>query len=155
MSSKTEKLRKIAEKIISDAGYEFVDLNFGKRGRNWYIQIFADKEGGITLSDCEKISNLYEFELEKLSEEVPLSNYRLEVSSPGLERPLKKKEDFARFSGRDVRIKLYAPVSGKRNFSGLLEGISPEGIVKLDIPNVGLTEIEFDNIASANLEVKI
>lgn len=153
--SRTEELRELAEKTVSGAGYEFVDLNFGKRGRNWYIQIFADKEGGITLSDCQKISELIEYELDRNVSGELLSDYRLEVSSPGLERPLKKREDYSRFSGRDAKIKVYAPVEGLRVIRGELVGISDNDTVEFRSREKGLISIELDNIASANLEVNI
>ena len=111
-------------------GYEFADIEFVKEGPNWYLRVFADKEGGISIDDCELISK----ELEKiLDENDPIEQaYFLEISSPGIDRPLKKKADFIKCNGETVDIKLYRPVEGSKEHTGKLVDYSDDGTVTIE-----------------------
>lgn len=98
-------VERISEEIAKELGYEIVDVDYVKEGPNWYLKIFADKEGGFSIDDCVALSRRVESALE---ENDPLETpYILEVSSPGLDRPLKKPKDFARSLGKLLEIRLF------------------------------------------------
>ncbi|WP_058485192.1 ribosome maturation factor RimP [Defluviitalea phaphyphila] len=114
--------------IIEEYKFELVDVEYVKEGSNWYLRIFIDKEGGITIDDCELVSRSLE---KKLDEEDPIKDsYILEVSSPGLDRPLKKESDFEKFKGQVVDVKLYKAVNKKKEYRGELKGLE-NNIVKI------------------------
>ena len=106
------------ESIIEDFGYELVDVEFVKEGPSYYLRVYIDKEGGVTIEDCVKTSRA----LEKiLDEKDPIEvAYTLEVSSPGLDRVLKKDKDFERFKGRVVDVKLYEAMDKQKRYQGEL-----------------------------------
>lgn len=113
--SKTEAL---IQPLIDENNFELVDVEWVKEGANWYLRVYIDKEGGIGVNDCVLISRAFEEILD--SEDYISENYIFEVSSPGLDRPLKKEKDFARSIGKDVEIKLYKPLEKKKEYSGIL-----------------------------------
>lgn len=107
------------EKELSQLGYELVDMEMSNRGK--MLRLFIDKPGGVTVDDCALVSNQVS---NFLSVENDVEYDRLEISSPGLDRVLKKANDFARFAGSRVKIKLRVPMDGnKKNFVGLLQGL--------------------------------
>ena len=110
--------------IMEANQFELVDVEWVKEGANWYLRAYVDKEGGITIDDCETVSRA----LGDISDEQDFiaENYILEVSSPGLDRPLKKKKDFERSLGKDVEIKLYKAIDKQKEFTGILEGYDDE-----------------------------
>ena len=115
-----KKVEEILLPMTDEAGFELVDVEYVKEGSNWYLRVFLDKEGGITIDDCESISRALE---KKLDENDPIeAAYVLEVSSPGLDRQLKKEKDFVRYAGSLVDVKLYQAQNGSRDWQGLLEG---------------------------------
>lgn len=107
------------EKIIAGTALELVDVEY-VRERNWYLRVFIDKQGGVDLEDCQAVSE----KLSKiLDEKDPISdNYLLEVSSPGLDRVLKKEKDFVRYQGRDVDIHFFKPYNGTKLLTAVLKG---------------------------------
>lgn len=112
--------------IIEANHFELVDVEYVKEGANWYLRIYADKEGGINIDDCVLISRALE---ERLDAEDFISDaYILEVSSPGLGRPLKKDKDFRRSLGEKVECKLYKAVDGQKEFEGVLEDFDADTI---------------------------
>ena len=119
MSNKVEtKVESLMEEILTGSDFELVDVEYVKE-RDWYLRIFVDKVGGVDLDDCKVLS-------EKLGELLDKENvidgaYILEMSSPGLDRVLKKDKDFVREAGKKVDVTLYAPIDGKKNFTGVLE----------------------------------
>jgi ribosome maturation factor RimP len=118
------------EPIIEEYKFELVDVEFVKEGPNWYLRVFADKEGGITIDDCALISRALD---KKLDQEDPIDTpYILEVSSPGLDRPLKKETDFERFKGEIVDVKLYKPINKKKQFQGELQGLENGNVSIID-----------------------
>ena len=136
--------------IINESGFELADIEFVKEGQNWYLRVYVDKEGGISIDDCETISRLAEKELDKKD---PIEQaYILEVSSPGIDRPLKKEADFVKFAGEIVDIKLYKAREKKKQFQGELKGL--EGTV-VTIIDEDEEEISFErkDIASIRLAV--
>ena len=116
-----EFVSSVVEGIIAGTEMELVDVDY-VRERDWYLRVYLDKPGGVDLDDCQMVS-------EKLSavldEKDPITeNYLLEVSSPGLDRVLKKDKDLIRYNGRDVDIQLFKPINGSKQFTGTLEGFT-------------------------------
>ena len=149
------RVEKITERlvmpIIQNENFELVDLEYKKEGSNQYLRIYIDKPGGITLDDCQKVSEQLGEELDR---EDPISeNYFLEVSSPGLDRPLKKDSDFIRFAGEIVEVKLYEALNGNKVIEGELVGLE-ENMIKINVANVGLLELPKEKVALTRLAVK-
>ncbi len=103
----------VVEQTVGGMGYELVDLEFAGRG---LLRVFIDAPAGIRMEDCERVSH----QLSRVLAVEHIDYERLEVSSPGLDRPLKKTSDFERFCGSEVTLKLRRPLEGRRNFTGLL-----------------------------------
>lgn len=126
---KTEIVAKTEElviPIIEENHFELVDVEYVKEGANWYLRIYADKEGGISIDDCVLISRALE---KKLDEEDFLSDpYILEVSSPGLGRQLKKDKDFARSTGEHVECRLFTEIEGSKDWDGILKGFDQDSV---------------------------
>jgi ribosome maturation factor RimP len=150
---KSEKLlqevREVVEPILQSQGYELVDLEYQRESRGWVLRIYLDREGGITLDDCSGVSHEVGAVLE-VKDVIP-NAYVLEVSSPGLTRPLKKPEDYNRFRNQLVKIKLFQPLDGRRNFKGTLLGLEVE-TVRVEADGQ-VFEIPLQSIAKANLEI--
>ncbi|MCT4606764.1 MAG: ribosome maturation factor RimP [Marinisporobacter sp.] len=127
----TEVVEELVLPFIQDTELELVDVEFVKEGQNWFLRVYIDKLDGVTLDDCQHVS---EYISEKLDEVDPIEqNYYLEVSSPGLDRPLKKDKDFERYKGRGVEVHLYQSLNGKKRIEGELVGLENEFIVlKMD-----------------------
>jgi ribosome maturation factor RimP len=146
----SEIVEQILGKYMIDNNYELVDVEFVKEGAHRYLRIYADKEGGITLDDCQNIS---QYLSAILDDQDPIKeNYFLEVSSPGLERPLKKDSDFEKYKGRKVEAKLFQPINGQKLIMGELEGLK-ENIVFIN-ENDSIIEIPKDKIALIKLVVE-
>lgn len=147
--SDVEKLiSSVVEDIIADTDLELVDVEY-VRERDWYLRVYLDKEGGIDLTDCQVVSEkLSEF----LDEKDPIKeNYLLEVSSPGLDRVLKKDKDFVRYNGQKVDIQLFKPVNGKKQYVGVLNGFTDSVFnILLDDKEV---EFERDLVAQMRLHI--
>ena len=142
-------LHHLIDITVTGLGYELVDLELSPRGR--VLRLFidqADKPSGIDVEDCALVSN-------QLSRVLAVENVdydRLEVSSPGLDRVLKKPADFERFAGAEVNLKLRLPMSGRRNFNGVLRGVQ-DGKVRLAI-DTGELELDLGNVDKARLVPK-
>lgn len=117
-------VEEMLEPIIKQKNYELVDIEYKKEGNHWYLRIYIDKEGGITVEDCQDISELVSAWLDE-KDPIPHS-YILEVSSPGLNRILKKPSDFVKYKGFKVDVSLYKAVKGKKKFTGELIGWEKE-----------------------------
>ena len=118
----------IAEPLITPFSAELIDVEFVQEAGSWYLRLFIDREPPVDHDLCEAVSNKISAALD---ENDPINqSYFLEISSPGLERPLKRPADFERFSGREVKVKLYAPKEGKKEFDGVLLGLF-EGDVRI------------------------
>jgi ribosome maturation factor RimP len=117
------KVRTLAEEVASRAGYELVDVEYRREPGGWTLRLFIDKEGGVNLDDCRRVSEEFGMVLDV---ENPIPNrFNLEVSSPGLDRPLRQERDFLAALGRSVRIRTREPISGQRNFAGRLIWAAP------------------------------
>lgn len=133
---------KLVETTVNGLGYELVDLERSGRG---LLRVFIDKPDGIRVEDCEAVSN----QLTRLFMVENVDYDRLEVSSPGLDRPLKKEADFARFAGQKVQLKLRMPMTGRKNFVGVIVAVN-EGVVQLDVDGNAVS-IELSNLDKARL----
>lgn len=137
------KLNAILEQTVPGLGYELVDMEITPAK---VIRVFIDKEGGVTIEDCEAVSN----HITKLFFVEEIDFNRLEVSSPGLERPVKKLEDFARFSGKLAKVKTRELINEQKTFQGILLGVDGTK-VKLQVEHEQILEIEFENISRSRL----
>ncbi len=140
-------LEQLIESTLEGMGYELVEIE--QQARNRLLRIFVDKVGGIDIDDCVTISN----HLSRLFAVENIDYGRLEVSSPGLDRPLRKAADFQRFKGEIIKLKLRIPVQGQRNFVGVLHGID-NGIIKIEIEDK-LLDFELSNLGRARLVPKL
>nr|WP_302689223.1 ribosome maturation factor RimP [uncultured Eubacterium sp.] len=137
--------------IVEEKGYEMVDVEYVKEGSNWYLRAFIDKLGGITINDLEGVSRKLS---DLLDEEDFISDaYILEVSSPGLGRPLKKDRDFDRSIGEEIEVHLYRSLNGNKQYVGLLKSYDKDTItiededgseIALDRVNVSLVRLTID-----------
>ncbi len=126
MSELLEDLQKLLTPVLEQENVELVDLTFQKGPNGWVLCFYIDRPGGITLDDCEKWSRQVEAVLD--ASDLISQSYSLEVSSPGVYRPLKKVSDYQRFAGERVSVKLYAPFIGQKTFHGILMGTDGENI---------------------------
>ncbi len=128
-SNTEKKILPLLEPIVEEKGLELVDVEFVKEGANWYLRIYIDKDGGVSIDDCEGVSRALEA---KLDETDPIEQaYILEVSSPGIDRPLKKDADFVKFQGEIIDVKLYKALDGKKQYQGKLLGLQ-DGVISLE-----------------------
>jgi ribosome maturation factor RimP len=141
----------IANPITEKNNFELVDIEFIKEGSNWYLRVYIDKPGGIMIDDCQIVSQALS---EKLDEVDPIEqSYFLEVSSPGLERPLKKDKDFEKFKGEQVTVKLFLPLDGKKIFEGELIGLVDNKIV-INSSSEGNIEFEREKVSKVRRVIK-
>lgn len=149
-------VEEIARPIVEERGLEFVGAELVKEGPNRYLRVYIDKEGGVGFDDCEEVSRQVDPLLDQIWPNPPYEYF--EVSSPGLERPLKREQDFARYAGHQVAITTYAPVDGQKLFVGELVGLVEGNVVvrvsegKAKGAEVALTRSQ---IASARLHVNL
>lgn len=137
--------------VLKDLGLELVDIEYRREGRGWVLRIYIDKEGGITLDDCARVSR-QAGDLIDIDDLIP-NEYCLEVSSPGLDRPLKKEQDFIKYKDRRIQLNTFAPIDTRRNFKGIIKDFR-EGKLFLDAQGEPF-EIPLENIAKAKLEIEI
>ena len=145
------EIEKLVLPITDANGLELVDVEYVKEGGEFFLRVYIDKEGGVSLNECELVTRALN---PILDEKDPIKdNYYLEVSSPGLDRPLKKDKDFVRYQGRDVEIKLYKPINGSKLHEGQLVGLTEDKNIKVIIDN---EEVEFDkkDVALIRLAIK-
>jgi ribosome maturation factor RimP len=147
--SKRETISAIIERVTGDAGLELVHWELEGPRNNQTLRIFIDKEGGVNHQDCETVSHQVGALLD--AEDLIADQYLLEVSSPGVDRPLYKRADYQRFAGNKVKLKTQQPINGQRNFRGRLVGIEGD-TVTLEVENSGTLEIAFELITKANIE---
>lgn len=147
---KTERIEELVENlvtdIIQDRDIEVVDVEYVKE-HEWYLRVYLDKIGGIELDDCQLVSEQLEDKLEKL-DLIP-GSYYLEVSSPGLDRQLRKERDFIRHKGDKVELHTFALMDGKKSFVGILNGMD-QGKIYLDMDGIA-REFDKDNVSQVRL----
>ncbi len=140
----------LAAPVVEALNFELVDVEFVKEGANWYLRIYIDKPGGISIDDCQAVSEQIS---DILDEKDPIEqSYYLEVSSPGLERPLKTERDFIKYRGELVEVKVYQPIDGKKIFEGELVGLIDNKIIISDAGNN--IEFEKDKVAIIKRAIK-
>jgi ribosome maturation factor RimP len=152
----TEKIERLVQPLLDDLGFELVDLEYKSEGRGWMLRFYLDKEGGITLDDCAQASREISSLLDV--EDVIDTAYNLEVSSPGIERPLKKLAHFGRFTGELAKIKTLDAIDpaqtgrNKKTFIGTLNGVDGQS-VKMILQGKVASEIsiDLDQIEKAHL----
>ena len=138
------EVEKIVEELLENTALELVTVDYVKE-RDWYLRVFIDKEGGVDLDDCQDLSRKLEELLD--AQDLIKTSYMLEVSSPGLDRELKKPRDFQREMGKDIDVSLFAPLDGKKVVTGPLSAYDGETI------NVGDMAIPMDKVAKVNLHI--
>lgn len=149
-SNTENKVLPLLEPIVDANGLELVDLEFVKEGVNWYLRVYIDKEGGVSIDDCELVSRALEA---KLDEHDPIEQaYILEVSSPGIDRPLKKEADFVKYQGEIIDVKLYKPQNGSKQYQGKLLGLE-NGVLSIEEENGNVVTFEYKDTASVRLAV--
>lgn len=143
-----EKIREVVTPPVEGAGYELVDLEFKHEQVGWVVRVYIDAPGGISHDDCERVSRELSAVLD-VHDVIP-HHYSLEVSSPGLNRPLRKAEHFARFKGQKAKVRLKNGIDGRRNFSGLIKDAAENRVV-MDVDGKEWT-LPLDDLEKANLE---
>lgn len=163
MRKDVRNLWNLVEPYVKDAGFDLVEVHSGREQSGWVVRLFIDKtlspsvpgldarlplpEETVSLENCERVSRDVSAALD-VADMIPHA-YQLEVSSPGLDRPLRRLTDFARFAGREARIRLNEGVDGRRNFSGQLRG-AHDGIVEIDCDG-RVYHLPVEDVAKANL----
>lgn len=138
------EVENIVEKLLENTALELVAVDYVKE-RDWYLRVFIDKEGGVDLDDCQDLSRKLEEILD--GQDLIKTSYILEVSSPGLDRELKKPKDFQREMGKDIDVSLFAPMNGKKVVTGALTAYDGESIQVDDMA------IPMDKVAKVNLHI--
>lgn len=141
------ELHSLLESTLNGLGYEMVDLEISNRGK--LLRLFIDKPDGINIDDCSLVSNHIS---RLLAVEMDFDYDRLEVSSPGLDRPLKKVSDFHRFSGETAALKLRIPLQGRKKFEGVLQGVE-DGQILMEVDG-NIMRFDLENIDKARLVPK-
>ena len=145
-----DRVRAIADPIISDEGMELVDVEYQRESKGWVLRLYLDKDGGVTLDDCTRISQEVGRSLDV--EDFIQIPYTLEVSSPGLTRPLKTEKDFMKYRNSLIKVKTLDPIQNRRQFKGRLLGVSANQI-EMEAEG-GIFQIPLSNVVKANLEVE-
>jgi ribosome maturation factor RimP len=143
------RLEEIAQKVASADGLEVVDVEVKGSGRNQLLRIYIDKPQGVTHADCEQVSQQVGSVLD--SADLLPGNYTLEVSSPGVERKLKKWKDFERFQGHRMKVILREPLEAVKHFDGVLQS-AHDGALKMELNGGKSVEFRFEQVDRANLK---
>lgn len=154
MSSKViETIEELVQPILAENKLDLVDVEYVKEGKNWFLRVYIDKDGGIDITECGIVSEQLS---EKLDDLDPIKDpYFLEVSSPGAERPLKTKEDIEKNVGKNVFLTLYAPIDGEKSYEGVLQSFEEDLLtIEYKVKTRKKTiEIPHDKIAKIRLAV--
>ena len=149
MSKLTDRVSALVRPVVEEEGCSLWDVEYVREAGTWYLRVFIDKEGGVGIDDCERISRRLD---PILDEQDPIpDSYVFEVGSAGAERELKRPSDFAQFMGREVELRLYRPLDGKKSFVGALCGYE-DGVVTLSVGGETL-RFEKNQTAKVNLHV--
>ncbi len=133
MAKVEEAVWNYIEPKVNELGYDIYDVEYVKEGANWYLRIYIDKEEGISIEDCETVSRAIDELIDELN---PIKTaYSLEVSSPGIERTLRREEHFKRYLNTEVEVSLFKPVNGEKKIKGILQDFDEE---KLQINNFSI-----------------
>ena len=156
LSSVVETVTDLVTPILQDHDFYLYDLEFVKEGKSWYLRVYIDKDGGITLEDCALVSDELSEALDNVEPDPIPQAYFLEVSSPGAERPLKKEEDYQRAIDHYIHISLYQQINGQKIYEGILTQLSDKEITLdyLDKTRHRQITIDRQKIAQARLAIK-
>ncbi len=144
-----KRVRTIIDPILFQEGLELADIEYRRESKGWVLRLYLDKEGGVTLDDCTRVSQEVGRNLD--IEDLIQAPYTLEVSSPGLTRSLKTEKDFIKYCYHCVKVKTFDPIENRRSFKGRLLGVSEN---KIEIESDGgIFQIPLNNVAKANLEM--
>lgn len=156
LSSVVETVTDLVTPILQDHDFYLYDLEFVKEGKSWYLRVYIDKDGGITLEDCALVSDELSEALDNVEPDPIPQAYFLEVSSPGAERPLKKEEDYQRAIDHYIHISLYQQINGQKVYEGTLTQLSDKEITLdyLDKTRHRQITINRQKIAQARLAIK-
>ncbi len=147
MSKVTEKVEALARPVIEDEGCELWSVEYVREAGSWYLRVFIDKDGGVGIDDCERISRRLDPILDE-ADPIP-DSYVFEVGSAGAERELKRPSDFEKFMGSEVEVKLYQPYEGKKSLVGKLEAYENGDIT------ISSVQLKKSQIAQVKLHVSI
>jgi ribosome maturation factor RimP len=148
-----EVVRDVARRVVDDRGFELVEVEVKRDRRGHFVRLYVDKQGGIGLDDLQSVSEEVSAILD--AEDPIEGSYTLEVSSPGLDRPLKTEADYRRFVGRLVKISSYEPLDGRRHWTGRLQSVE-DGVLALVLEKEkhALARIPLAKVAHGRLEVE-
>jgi ribosome maturation factor RimP len=144
-----DRVNGIATSILFNEGMELVEIEYRREAKGWVLRLLIDKEGGVSINDCTRVSQEIGRSLDV--EDFILTPYTLEVSSPGLTRPLKSEKDFIKYRNYLIKVKTFDPIGNRRRFKGKLLGIS-ENRIGIEVDG-GVIHIPLANVARANLEI--
>ena len=147
MSKVTEKVEALARPVIEDEGCELWSVEYVREAGSWYLMVFIDKDGGVGIDDCERISRRLDPILDE-ADPIP-DSYVFEVGSAGAERELKRPSDFEKFMGSEVEVKLYQPYEGKKSLVGKLEAYENGDIT------ISSVQLRKSQIAQVKLHISI
>lgn len=147
MSKVTEKVEALARPVVEDEGCELWSVEYVREAGSWYLRVFIDKDGGVGIDDCERISRRLDPILDE-ADPIP-DSYVFEVGSAGAERELKRPSDFEKFMGSEVEVKLYQPYEGKKSLVGKLEAFDNGDIT------VSSVQLKKSQIAQVKLHISI
>ena len=146
-----EQIETLVKPVLDENHMEVVDVEFVHEHGQWVLRFFLDKAGGITLDDCARMSDKISGVLDA-TDPIPQA-YSLEISSPGIYRPLRKEADYKRFIGERVDVKLFAPLEGRRNFAGTIHSVG-EGNVVVESDGKTFT-LPLSGVAKARLDPEV
>ena len=149
--SVVNQLRELIEPIVKVTDLDFVDIEYIKEGENWILRVFVENEDGEL--DIDQLTELSRLISQKLDEKDPIDKrYFLEVSSPGVERPLRKVKDYERFKGENIKISTYRKINNSKEFIGKLIGIDENKVITIKLKDTDEEmEINYSDISKANL----
>ena len=143
-----QKTEAILTPIVESRGFELVDVEYVKEAGTWYLRGYIDKPGGITVNDCEDVSRAFSDILDE--QDFIEDSYIMEISSPGLDRPLTKAEHFRRFAGYVIKLETVEPVEKRKRFKGIVKAVSSDNVITLEMDGTDF-DIAFDNVDKAKI----
>lgn len=147
----TGEVVKVLEPIVDQSGLEIVEVTLKNEGGRWILRVTIDCETGVTVDHCTMVSRELSVHLD-VADLIPV-RYHLEVSSPGLDRPLVSERDFERFAGRPVVVRTHRSISGRKRIRGTLEGID-DGVVRVRLEDGNALDVPLEDMSSARLDYK-
>lgn len=151
-----ETVTELVTPILEKQNFELVEVEFVKEGRDWFLRVFIDKEGGIDILDCALVSEQLDEKLDAMDPDPIPQAYFLEVSSPGAERPLKKESDYEKAVGEYIHVSLYQTIDGEKQFEGILKTIDKDQLILTVKIKTRVKDYTFErkNIAKARLAIQ-